>query len=66
MPPVEPKERQVWRPRVDQDAELNPSVRRTEPANEVDDRTLEEIDEQTEESEARENESEPIKTHRGD
>jgi hypothetical protein len=60
---VEPKNR-PWEPRVDKDPELNPSVRTTEPEASVDDRTLEEFEEESEESEANENEAEPIKIHK--
>jgi hypothetical protein len=58
---VEPKNR-PWQPRVDNEPELNPSVRTTEPS--IDERTLEEVEEESEESEARENEAEPIKIHK--
>jgi hypothetical protein len=52
-----------WQPRVDEDREINPSVRTAMPEAELDDddRTLEEIEAETEESEAREGDSEPIK-----
>ena len=58
---MEPKNR-PWQPRVDKEPELNPSVRSTEPP--ADERTLEEIEEESEESEAREDEAEPIKIHK--
>jgi hypothetical protein len=58
---VEPKNR-PWRPRIDSEPELNPSVRSTEPP--AHERTLEEIEEESEESEAREDEAEPIKIHK--
>jgi hypothetical protein len=57
----DPKERAPWQPRVDREHELNPSVRTTMPEAEVDDRTLEEVQEETDESEAREDDPEPIK-----
>ena len=60
---MEPKNK-AWRPRVDKEPELNPSVRTTEPEGSVDDRTLEEFEEESEESEANENEAEPIKIHK--
>ena len=60
---MEPKNR-PWEPRVDKDPELNPSVRTTEPEASIDDRTLEEFEEESEESEANENEAEPIKIHK--
>jgi hypothetical protein len=50
-----------WQPRVDEDRELNPSVRTTEPGAGSDNRTLEDIEAQNEESEAREDDPEPIK-----
>jgi hypothetical protein len=53
-----------WQPRVDKDPELNPSVRTTEPEASIDNRTLEEVEEDSEESEANENEAEPIKIHK--
>jgi hypothetical protein len=60
---MEPKNR-PWQPRVDKEPELNPSVRTTEPEAGIDERTLEEVEEESEESEARENEAEPIKIHK--
>ena len=60
---MEPKNR-PWEPRIDKDQELNPSVRTTEPEASIDDRTLEEFDEESEESEANEDEAEPIKIHK--
>lgn len=51
-----------WQPRIDEDRELNPSVRTVMPEAEVDDRTLEDVEAATEESEAREDDPEPIKT----
>jgi hypothetical protein len=50
-----------WQPRVDEERELNPSVRTTMPEAEDDDRTLEDIEGQNEQSEAREGDPEPIK-----
>jgi hypothetical protein len=60
---MEPKNR-PWEPRIDKEPELNPSVRTTEPAGNVDERTLEQVEDESEESEARENEAEPIKIHK--
>jgi hypothetical protein len=60
--PKNPKERPPWRPRVDSEPELNPSVRTTEPAGS--ELTLEETEDEADESEARENDPEPIKTHK--
>ena len=60
---MDPKNR-PWEPRIDKDQELNPSVRTTEPEASIDDRTLEEFEEESEESEANENEAEPIKIHK--
>jgi hypothetical protein len=57
---MDPKNR-PWQPRIDQEHELNPSVRTTQPAAAIDNRTLEEIEAETEESEAREGDPEPIK-----
>jgi hypothetical protein len=48
---------------MDHDLPLNPFARMTD--GNVIDRTLEEIEDETEESEARENEAEPIKIRRG-
>jgi hypothetical protein len=59
MDPTKP-----WQPRIDKERELNPSVRTTEPAAGIDERTLEEVEDESEESEARENEAEPIKIHK--
>ena len=50
-----------WQPRIDKEPEFNPSVRSTEPA-EDDEPTLEDIEAESEESEAREDDPEPIKT----
>ena len=63
MDPNNPKDR-PWQPRVDKERELNPSVRTTEPEASIDERTLEEVEEDTDESEANENEAEPIKIHK--
>jgi hypothetical protein len=60
---MEPKNR-PWQPRVDKELELNPSVRTTEPESEIDERTLQEVEDESEESEAREDEAEPIKIHK--
>jgi hypothetical protein len=60
---MEPKNR-PWQPRVDEERELNPSVRTTEPEGSIDERTLEQVEEESEESEANENEAEPIKIHK--
>jgi hypothetical protein len=60
---MEPRNR-PWQPRIDKEPELNPSVRTTSPAGGIDERTLEEVEEESEESEARENEAEPIKIHK--
>jgi hypothetical protein len=57
---MDPKKK-PWQPRIDKDPELNPSVRTTEPAEE-DEPTLEDIEDESEESEAREDDPEPIKT----
>jgi len=57
---MDPKDR-PWQPRVDEERELNPSVRTTMPEAEIDNRTLEDIETETEESEAREGDPEPIK-----
>ncbi|HEY2416336.1 MAG TPA: hypothetical protein VGH84_00335 [Steroidobacteraceae bacterium] len=51
-----------WQPRIDEDRELNPSVRTAMPEAELEDRSLEDIEADTEESEAREGDPEPIKT----
>jgi hypothetical protein len=56
---MDPKKR-PWQPRIDKEPELNPSVRTTEPAEE-DERTLEDIEAESEESEARDDDPEPIK-----
>jgi hypothetical protein len=61
MEPNDPKERRPWQPRVDRERELNPSVQTTMPEAEIDNRTLEDIETETEESEAREGDPEPIK-----
>jgi len=63
MDPNNPKDH-PWQPRVDKEPELNPSVRTTEPEASIDERTLEEVEEESEDSEANENEAEPIKIHR--
>jgi hypothetical protein len=60
---MEPKNR-PWQPRVDEERELNPSVRTTEHEGSIDERTLEQVEEESEESEANENEAEPIKIHK--
>jgi hypothetical protein len=57
---MDPKDR-PWQPRVDEERPLNPSVRTTMPEAEIDDRSLEDVEEQIEESEAREDDPEPIK-----
>jgi len=65
MQPVDPKDPKAtrpWRPRMDEAQELNPSVRTTAPGSDIEEeRTLEEIEEDSEESEAREDDPEPIK-----
>jgi hypothetical protein len=63
MQPIDPKERPPWRPRVDEDQEVNPSVRRTAPGSDVeeDQPTLSDIERENQESEAREDDPEPIK-----
>ena len=53
-----------WRPRIDEDRELNPSVRTSMPEAELEDPSLEDIEAENEESEAREEDPEPIKTPR--
>ena len=58
--PKNPKEQPPWRPRVDSEPELNPSVRTTAPAGR--ELTHEEVEEAADESEAREDDPEPIKT----
>ncbi len=58
-----PKEHRVWRPRMSSDAAFNPFANATD-AN-LDRRTLEEMDELRQESEAREGEASPEET-RGD
>lgn len=64
MDPKNPKDH-PWQPRIDEQRPLNPSIRTTEPEGSLDERTLEQIEEETEESEAREGEAEPIKiSHR--
>jgi hypothetical protein len=60
---MDPKNRPPWQPRIDREPELNPSVRTTPPESDVDERSLEQIEEEAEESEAREDEAEPIKIH---
>ena len=58
---MDPKNR-PWQPHVDEDRELNPSVRTSMPEAELDDdRSLEEIEADSEQSEAREGDPEPIK-----
>jgi hypothetical protein len=57
---MDPKNR-PWQPRIDEDREINPSVRTAMPEAELDDRTLEQVEAETEESEARERDPEPIK-----
>jgi hypothetical protein len=56
-----PKEHQPWQPRIDRERELNPSVRSTEPQPELDPPSLDDIEQATEQSEAREGDAEPIK-----
>ena len=51
-----------WQPRMDEDRELNPSVRTSMPEAELEDPSLEDVEADREESEAREGDSEPIKT----
>jgi hypothetical protein len=57
---MEPKK--PWQPRIDEDRELNPSVRTSMPEAELDDPSLEDIEADSEESEARDGDPEPIKT----
>jgi len=64
MDPRQPPKQQPWQPRVDEERPLNPSVRTTEPEGSLDERSLEQVEEDTEESEAREDEYEPIKIRR--
>ena len=64
MDPKDPKDH-PWQPRIDEERQLNPSVRQTEPEGSLDERTIEQVEEETEESEAREDEAEPIKIRRG-
>lgn len=61
MDPNKPKERRAWQPRISEDREFNPFVRPRSPDTSIDNRTLEEIDAEAAESEAREDEAEPIK-----
>jgi hypothetical protein len=61
MDPNKPKERRAWQPRIDEDRKLNPFVRPPSPDTNIDNRTLEEIEAEAAESEAREDEAEPIK-----
>jgi hypothetical protein len=57
-----PKEHRAWRPRMASDAEFNPFMHTTGSSEApFDRRTLEETDELRHESEAREDEAEPIK-----
>ena len=56
-----PKQHRAWRPRMSSDHEFNPFVRSTGSDVSIDRGTLEEIEELTHESEAREDEAEPIK-----
>ncbi len=58
-----PKEHRAWRPRMSSDTELNPFVHTTDGS--LDQRTLGELDELRHESDARENEAEPIKIRGG-
>jgi hypothetical protein len=51
-----------WQPRIDEDHDLNPSVRTSMPEAELEDPSLEDIEAENEESEAREDDPEPIKT----
>jgi hypothetical protein len=62
MQPTDPKrpKEEAWRPRVDSEPELNPSVRSTSPAGH--ERTLDELEDEATESEANESDPEPIKT----
>jgi hypothetical protein len=68
MEPVDPKdpkatkERRPWQPRMGDGQDFNPMVRVTAPGGDVaPEPTLEQVEEQTEESEAREDDPEPIK-----
>ena len=61
MNPQKPKQHRVWRPRMSSDHEFNPFVRATDSDTSIDRGTLEEIEELTHESDAREDEAEPIK-----
>ena len=57
-----PKEHRAWRPRMNSDHDLNPFIRAVGSSDsDFDRRTLEEIEELAHESEAREDEAEPIK-----
>jgi len=57
---MDPKNR-PWQPRIDEDRDLNPSVRTSMPEAELDDPSLDDIEADSEQSEAREGDSEPIK-----
>jgi hypothetical protein len=62
MNPSKPKEHRPWRPRMSSDHEFNPFTNTTAGSEaSTDRRTLDEIEELTHESEAREDEAEPIK-----
>jgi hypothetical protein len=56
-----PRQHRVWRPRMSADHEFNPFVRSTGSEASIDRGTLEEIEELKQESDAREDEPEPIK-----
>jgi hypothetical protein len=66
MEPNKPKEHRPWEPRIDRERELNPSVRTTLPEAEIDsdDRTLEDMETEADESEARDDDPDPIKINR--
>ena len=60
-----PKEHRAWRPRMSSDADFNPFMHTTGTSEvSFDRRSLEEIEEQRHESDAREAEDEPIKLRR--
>jgi len=63
IPPLkDPPERRPWQPRMVEDHELNPFVRSTAPGNlDEDQPTIADLAAQTDESEAREDDPEPIK-----
>ena len=59
---TKPKEHRAWRPRMNSDAEFNPFMHTTGTSEEsFDHRSLEQIEEQRHESNAPEDEAEPIK-----